>query len=219
VLGARELSNDLLILNSKITRIYTDFTSGWHVESVLPLNTRSSGLIKRLFFPQGDHWVHTRGAANGDIASDKRDCGEQESYCSKSDRIGGADAVQHASQEPGENEDNDQPDGETDAGEDHPLSKDELADVPQLRTERHSQTDLAGSSSHNLRHHSVNTDGGEYEREDAETPQYVRGHADGKERDFQSSPISEKGARLSTFVSVSDRKLFTGGSIFLKVAP
>jgi hypothetical protein len=37
--------------------------------------------------------------------------------------------------------------------------------------------------------------------------------------DSQSSPVSEKGGRLSTLVSASDRRLFTGGRISLKVAP
>ena len=45
------------------------------------------------------------------------------------------------------------------------------------------------------------------------------GPSDCASDDSQSSPISEKEGRLSTFVSVSDRRLFTGGRMSLKVAP
>ena len=74
------------------------------------------------------------------------------------------------------------PHDRADRGEQHALLQDQLLHIGELRAKRHAQSDLARASGDDVRHHTIDADRRENEREDTETAERDRGHARGKER-------------------------------------
>ena len=63
------------------------------------------------------------------------------------------------------------------------MLQNEQADVARLRAERHAQTDLARRPATTVRHHAINADSGEKEREHAKTSERARRNFRREKRD------------------------------------
>ena len=117
---------------------------------------------------EGDHGEDAGGAPCGDVAGEEGDDAEQNDDGSEGEPVRDADAVEQAAQEAGEEERGGESDEDAGGGEAQALRENLAEDDGFLRTEGDADTDFVGALFGCVGDDSIEADGGEEEREEAE---------------------------------------------------
>src|SRR4029453_2028409 len=111
--------------------------------------------IKTLFRPQCHHRIDACGAARRQPAGDQRNDCEREQGEAQSRRIGSAHAIKHTLQAATGTDRAEQSHNQTGNDEAHSLAENETENIRALRSERETNTELAGALRDGQGHHSI----------------------------------------------------------------
>src|SRR5581483_8528376 len=116
------------------------------------------------FGAESDVRVDAGGAAGREPGGEEGDEGEGQGEAEVGEGIEGADAEEHAAEEPGQGQSEEEADADPQPGKAESIADDEPEDVALPRAERHADSDLARPLDHAVADHAVDAERGEDER-------------------------------------------------------
>src|SRR5580704_732037 len=121
--------------------------------------------IERSFITQGHQWIDIHGAARGDITGDESGGRQQEGNRCKRERVGRLHAKEEAREQSRKGERNSESKRNPENRQLCAASHDEATHVARLSAKGHADSDFASPLADGIAHDTVNSNGGEHERE------------------------------------------------------
>src|SRR6202012_574853 len=118
--------------------------------------------------------IYARGPARGNPACAESHCDKEEWNQCEGEGIVALDSIQHTGEELAQCESRGNADAQSDDGEHHALAKDEPLHLGSLRTQRHTNADLALAPADRIAHNAVESDCGQHQANETEDTEETR---------------------------------------------